>query len=95
MDTPNTALRDALQAAKYAELACRAQTDEARQLVQNVFEPVVGRPQGSRGPYADTKKKMLRAVEGFLGDLLRAAGHRTGEGWVTARCLGATSPNRR
>jgi hypothetical protein len=82
VDTPNTALRDALQAAKYAELACRAQTDEARQLVQNVFEPVVGRLQGSRGPYADTKKKMLRVVEGFLGDLLRAAGHRTGEGWV-------------
>ena len=80
---PDVALADDLRNAKYAELASRAQTEQARRLVQAVFEQVVAADnKRSRGPYADTKQKMLRAVEGFIGDLVRAAGHRTGAGWV-------------
>jgi hypothetical protein len=83
VDTPDTNLRDALMAATYAGLASRAQTAQAQRLVQAVFAEVVADNQGPRGSYADTKQQMLLAVEGLLGDLLRATGHQDdGAGWV-------------
>ena len=83
VDTPDTTLRDALMAATYAGLASRARTAQAQRLVREVFAEVVADDQGPRGSYADTKQQMLLAVEGLLGDLLRAAGHQDdGNGWV-------------
>jgi uncharacterized protein YidB (DUF937 family) len=45
----------------------------------------VARSNGSerpRGPYGKTKQQLRRGVEGFLGDLLRAAGHEHAKGFV-------------
>lgn len=69
--------------ATYAGLASRAQTTQAQELVDAVFQEVVAGNKGARGAYADTKRQMVMAVEGLLGDLLRAAGHQNdGDGWV-------------
>jgi hypothetical protein len=70
----------AIRSARYATLNNRAATEQAKQLVDHVFVQVA-RSNGSerpRGPYGKTKQQLRRGVEGFLGDLLRAAGHEHG-----------------
>lgn len=74
----------ALESARYATLNNRAATEQAKQLVDHVFVQVA-RANGSerpRGPYGKTKQQLRRGVEGFLGDLLRAAGHEHAKGFV-------------
>jgi hypothetical protein len=77
-------LRTAIRSARYATVSNRAATEQAKQLVDHVFERVIKanvskRP---RGPYGKTKQQIRRGVEGFLGDLLRTAAHEQAKGFV-------------
>jgi hypothetical protein len=77
-------LRSAIRSARYATVHNRAATEQAKQLVDHVFEQVIKAnvSKRRRGPYGKTKQQIRRGVEGFLGDLLRAAGHEHAKGWV-------------
>jgi hypothetical protein len=74
---------DALREAKYAALASRARTEEAKQLVDHVFMLVLkadGSPR--RRPNQNITQQLRLGVEGFVGDLLRYAGHAKAKGHV-------------
>jgi hypothetical protein len=74
----------ALKSARYATLNNRAATEQAKQLVDHVFLQVAraDNSERPRGPYGKTKQQLRRGVEGFLGDLLRAAGNEHAKGFV-------------
>jgi hypothetical protein len=63
-----------LRAAEFAALTSRAVTDNARALVDKVHELVIGA--GARKRHRGPRKafEFKRALEAFLGDLMRAAG---------------------
>jgi hypothetical protein len=83
VETPQE-LRSAIRSARYATVSNRAVTEQAKQLVDHVLERVIKAnvSERPRGPYGKTKLQIRRGVEGFLGDLLRAAGHEHAKGWV-------------
>jgi hypothetical protein len=84
-------LKQNLLDARYAALANRARTPPANALVDHLLMVVTGEASGSsRGSYAKTKKQHRLAIEGFVGDLLRAQNHGKGKGWVF-RSLAAQS----
>jgi hypothetical protein len=74
----------AIRNARHATMANRAVTAQAKQFVDHVFAQVA-QSNGSerpRGSYGKTKEQLQRGVEGFLGDLLRAAGNEHAKGYV-------------
>jgi hypothetical protein len=80
-----------LRAARYAALTSRARTLESNALVDHLLPLVTtDAPTSKRGAYATTRKQRRLAVEGFVGDLLRAQNHEKAVGWVY-RPLGAKS----
>jgi hypothetical protein len=79
----------ALRSARYAALDSRAYTDQAQQLVDHVFMQVM-KADRQRAPSEKTKRQIRHGVEGFVGDLLLAAGHEHAKGHVY-RSLHASS----
>jgi hypothetical protein len=74
----------AIRNARHAAMANRAVTAQAKRFVDHVFAQVA-QSNGSerpRGSYGKTKEQLQRGVEGFLGDLLRAAGNEHAKGYV-------------
>jgi hypothetical protein len=74
----------AIRSAPYATLNNLAATDQAKQLVDHVLERVLeaNTSERRRGLYGKTQQQLRRGIEGFLGDLLRAAGHENAKGFV-------------
>ena len=63
-----------LNDAKYASLTSRAVSDAARTLIDRLIKLVDGGAEGSRKNKRSEKARfaLSRAMEGFVGDLLRA-----------------------
>jgi hypothetical protein len=71
--------------ASYASLDSRADTDEAKALVEQVTTLVEDQERGGgkrKNNRVSTRTKLKRAAEGFLGDLLHSAANAKSEGWV-------------
>ena len=75
-----------LNEAKYASLTSRAVSDPARSLINRLIETVEGTEEyrGSRKNKRSEKARftLRRAIEGFVGDLLRAYADKKSGGWV-------------
>jgi hypothetical protein len=78
-----------LEHAKYAPLTSRARTEQAHILVDHLLAQITGAAQGRR-QYAKTQRQLRHALEGLLGDLLRAQNLQKANGW-TYRSLRAES----
>jgi hypothetical protein len=73
-----------LNDAKYASLTSRAVSDAARTLIDRLIKLVDGGAEGSRKNKRSEKARfaLSRAMEGFVGDLLRAYADKKSGGWV-------------
>jgi hypothetical protein len=83
---PNRELVQQLNDAKYASLTSRAVSDPARILIDRLIEIVEGKEEyrGSRKNKRGEKARSVlrRAMEGFVGDLLRAYADKKSGGWI-------------
>jgi hypothetical protein len=79
-----------LRDAKFAALNSRARTEPSQGLVHDLFQQICGAERKGRGPYKRTERQRRLAVEGLVGDLLRAQGNGKAGGWVY-RSLGRKS----
>jgi len=70
-----------LRDAKFAALNSRARTEPSQGLVHDLFQQVCGAERKGRGPYKRTERQRRLAVEGLVGDLLRAQGNGKTGGW--------------
>jgi hypothetical protein len=75
---------DPLLNASYASLDSRAVTDEAKALIEQLTALVEDQERGGKrkNKRVSARTKLKRAVEGFLGDLLRSAASEKSKGWV-------------
>jgi hypothetical protein len=77
---------DQLNNARYASLTSRAVTDEARCIIDRLMEFLEGREEYRKSRKNKRSEKaryaVRRAMEGFVGDLLRAQQDEESGGWV-------------
>jgi hypothetical protein len=73
---------DPLLSATYASLNCRAVTGEAKALVDQLTSMVEDKEKRRYKRGKSARTSLMRAVAGFLGDLLHAAANEKYRGWV-------------
>jgi hypothetical protein len=85
-DQHDQELVDQLNNARYASLTSRAVTDEARGIIDRLMEFLEGREgyrKSRKNKRSDrARSDVRRAMEGFIGDLLRAQQDGESGGWV-------------